>query len=258
MINQKNKVIIITQARVGNKRLPSKILKPIGKETVLSIHLKRLLKSKLANKIIVATTFEKKVNQIIEIAKKCNVDFFQGSTDDVLDRYYQAAKFYNPDYVIRVTSDCPLIDPELIDKLIDYALEVKCDYVSNILVPNYPDGQDIEIFKYQALKKAHSKAKLYSDREHVTSYIVNSSSCNDMDLFESKKYPTEVKFKNVRMTVDHKEDFMAINSLVSKLGINKSWFEYAKFIINNPNIFANQKFVRNQAYINSVKDENYE
>ena len=100
-------------------------------------------------------------------------------------------------------------------------------------------------------------AKLKSDREHVTSYIVNNSSFNGMNLFESINYPIVVKFENVRMTIDHEEDFMAINSIVSKLGINKSWLTYAKFVINNPNMFTNQKFVRNQGYINCVKDKNH-
>tara|TARA_Y100000768_G_C23968713_1_gene679339 strand:+ start:185 stop:961 length:777 start_codon:yes stop_codon:yes gene_type:complete len=258
MVSNQHKTIIITQARVGSKRLPLKITKTIGDETVLSIHLKRLKKSRLASKIVVATTFEEKVNQIIEIAKKCNVEYYQGSTNDVLDRYYKAAKFYNPDYIVRVTSDCPLVDPELIDKLIDFILKSKCDYVSNILIPNYPDGQDVEVFKFKALKIAYEKAKSDLDREHVTSFIENNSSFHGNDLFKSKIYYPTVKFEDVRMTIDHEEDFKAINSIVSELGIDKSWLTYAKFIVNNPDKFSNQKFVRNEGYVNSIKDKNYE
>ncbi len=258
MVNQKNKVIIITQARVGSKRFPSKITKPIGKETVLSIHLKRLLKSKLASKIIVATTFEREVNQIINIAKKCNVEYFQGSTNDVLDRYYQAAKLYYPEFIVRVTSDCPLIDPELVDQLIDFIIKNKYDYVSNVLVPNYPDGQDVEVFKYEALKVAHEKAKLNLNREHVTSYIENNSTFHGIETFKSKMYPSIAKYENVRMTIDHEDDYKAIDCVTSELGINESWDTYAKFIIDNPSMFSNQNHVRNEAYINSLKDQNYE
>ena len=257
MVKQKNKVIIITQARVGSKRFHSKITKPIGNETVLSIHLKRLLKSKLANKIIVATTFEKGVSRIINIAKKCHVEYFQGSTNDVLDRYYQAAKLYRPEYIVRVTSDCPLIDPKLVDKLIGFILKNKCDYVSNILVPNYPDGQDIEVFKFEALKRAHEKAELNLDREHVTSYIENNSTFRGIETFKSKMYPSMAKYENVRMTIDHKDDHKAIDFIISKLGINKNWVTYAEFIINNPQMFSNQNYIRNESYIKSVKDQNY-
>ena len=178
MVNQKHKVIIITQARIGSRRLPSKTTKQIGDETILSIHLKRLQKSKLATKIVVATTFEKKVKEIIEIVNKCKVKYYQGSTVDVLDRYYQAAKIYNPEYIVRVTSDCPLIDPELIDKMIDFTIKNDFDYVSNVFIPNYPDGQDIEIFKFSALTIASQNSTSSLEREHVTPYIIKNSTFN--------------------------------------------------------------------------------
>jgi spore coat polysaccharide biosynthesis protein SpsF len=114
-------VIIITQARIGSTRLSGKILKRINGQSLLEIHLSRLKKSKLATKIIVATTFEPGVEQIIEIGKKMAVDVFQGATDDVLDRFYQSVKKFAPNYIVRVTSDCPLIDPELVDKVIEMA-----------------------------------------------------------------------------------------------------------------------------------------
>ena len=136
------KIVIVTQARTGSTRLPNKILKTINNETLLEIHLKRLEKSKLTSEIIVATT-DKKEDDLIElVAKKMNLHFFRGSEHDVLDRFYQATKNSKPDYVVRVTSDCPLIDPILIDAIIEQAILQDLDYYTNVLKEQYPDGQD--------------------------------------------------------------------------------------------------------------------
>ena len=141
------KVLIVTQARIGSSRLPNKVLMKIGSDTILGLHLKRLAKCKNAYKVVVATTKEDNVSKIITIAKNLNIDVFQGSTNDVLDRYYNAANQYLPDYVVRVTSDCPLIDPELIDEVINMAISKKVDYCSNVISEDFPDGQDVEVFK---------------------------------------------------------------------------------------------------------------
>tara|TARA_B100000963_G_C22635611_1_gene677451 strand:- start:4713 stop:5468 length:756 start_codon:yes stop_codon:yes gene_type:complete len=251
MVNQKHKVIIITQARIGSRRLPSKTTKQIGDETILSIHLKRLQKSKLATKIVVATTFEKKVKEIIEIVNKCKVKYFQGSTVDVLDRYYQAAKIYNPEYIVRVTSDCPLIDPELIDKMIDFTIKNDFDYVSNVFIPNYPDGQDIEIFKFSALNIASQNSTSSLEREHVTPYIIKNSTFNGGNIFKSCLYPEKVNYEKIRMTIDYEEDYDALQYIISQLGFFKSWEVYAKFIIENSEKLYNQKIIRNDIYFNS-------
>ena len=132
------KIIIITQARVGSSRLPSKVLLPLAGDTLLGIHLKRLKKSKLASSVVVATTFEEKADQIVSIAKQNGVKYFQGSTENVLDRFYQAVKSDKPDYIVRVTSDCPLIDGALLDSIINMAIKNKIDYCSNTLIEAYP------------------------------------------------------------------------------------------------------------------------
>ena len=110
------KVLLITQARIGSTRLPGKVLLPIGEETLLSVHLKRLRKCTTINQIVVATTFEDNVESLLDICRKSEVDFYQGSLDDVLDRFYQASKEYQPDWVVRVTSDCPLLDSRVVEK----------------------------------------------------------------------------------------------------------------------------------------------
>ena len=137
----------------------------------MGIHLYRLKKVSLANNIIVATTKEYEVDKIINEIKKYDISYFKGSTKDVLDRFYKASLIYNPDYIIRVTSDCPLIDPNLVDELIDFTISNKLDYCSNTLTENFPDGQDIEVFKFKCLLKVWESSTIKTDREHVTPFI---------------------------------------------------------------------------------------
>ena len=169
------KIIAITQARVGSSRLPAKILKKFNNKTFLEIHLERVLKSKYINKLIVATTSLESEKPIIQICEKLGISFYKGSEDDVLDRFYKAIEFEDVDYVVRLTSDCPLIDPKLIDEIIKRGLDKKVDYISNTLTEDFPDGQDVELIKFETLERAWKESSLKSDREHVTPYIRRNS-----------------------------------------------------------------------------------
>ena len=249
------KVIILTQARIGSTRFPQKVLKKIGEESLLSIHLKRLKKSENASKIVVATTFEKESDKIVEIAMLENIEAVKGSTDDVLDRFYQAAKNDKPDFVVRVTSDCPLIDHRLIDQVIEMTVQNNLDYGANILVEEFPDGQDIEVIKWSALEKAWLEAKLPSEREHVTPYIRKNTDFNGGTLFKAMNFPANANYNQVRMTVDEPSDLDTITLLISKLGLDESWKTYADFIVENPKVFENQKIVRNEGYIKSLEKD---
>lgn len=242
----KEKIVLITQARLGSKRFPEKILKKIGKEELLSIHLKRLLCTKKVNSIVVATTYEKGVEKIIDISKKNNVLFYQGSTQDVLSRFYYAALLEKADYVVRVTSDCPLLDPKLVDNVVQFTIENNLDYCSNsTLIQNYPDGQDVEVFKFYALKLAYENANSDFEREHVTPYIINNSNFKGGLKFKSAEYPLKKNYENIRMTIDEKSDFDALKILINHLGTKTDWKTYTKFIINNPSLFTNQNIIRN-------------
>ena len=183
------KTILITQARSGSTRLPGKILKKINDESLLEIHLKRLNKCKNVSKIIVATTDKREDKVIYDCAIELGFDSFRGSESDVLDRFYQAVRNEKPDWIVRVTSDCPLIDPFLVDKLIKFAHNNNRDYCSNTLIENYPDGQDIEVFKFSALESAWKNANLSSEREHVTPYIRNNSDFKGASIFKALNYP---------------------------------------------------------------------
>lgn len=249
------KVIIVTQARVGSSRLPGKVLRKINNQSLLEIHLSRLKKSKLATKIIVATTFEKGVEQIIEIGRAMSVNVFQGSTDDVLDRFYQSVREFTPEYVVRVTSDCPLIDAELIDQVIELITDNNLDYGANILKELYPDGQDVEAFSFNALKKAWLETKLKSDREHVTPYIRRNTDFIGGNLFKAQNLDCAENYNQIRMTVDEQADFDAMETLINDLGLNETWDTYTQHILKHPDKFKNQSIFRNEGYLKSLEEE---
>lgn len=247
------KTILITQARTGSTRLPGKVLKEVNGKSLLQIHLERLKNCVNISEIIVATTTKIEDDVIYEKAINFGLTAYRGSENDVLDRFYQSVKDKNPDFIVRVTSDCPLIDSNLIDKIIKYTIENDLDYCSNTLVENYPDGQDVAVFKFSALKVAWKKAKLRSEREHVTPYIKINSSFNGGKLFISKNYPCQYDFSRIRMTVDEISDFELISKIITDLGINKNWLEYTNYIINNK--LNNDGIVRNEGYLNSLKND---
>ena len=248
------KVILITQARLGSKRLPNKILKEIKGKSLLEIHIKRLKKCTKVSEIIIATTTNKADELIFKKALDWNVSCFKGSENDVLDRFFLSVKDKNPDFIVRVTSDCPLIDPILIDEIIEYAIIKNVDYCSNNLVEHFPDGQDVEVIKFSALKNAWKHAKLNSEREHVTPYIRNNSSFNGISKFSSVNFKCKNDFSTVRMTVDEQNDFDMIKQLIKSLGINKSWLEYTEHILKYNLNKINNNF-RNEGYYNSLNQD---
>lgn len=250
------KVIAITQARVGSSRLPAKVLKKIGDKTLLQIHLERAKQSKAIDELIVATTNEEGSEQICDIARNLGLNYYKGSVNDVLDRYYQAAVTERPDYVVRLTSDCPLIDPDLMDKVINTCIEGKYDYVSNGVIPTYPDGVDTDIFTFAALQQAWGNAILASDREHVTPYIYKNSSLKGGTLFKGFCVQNGTDYSKHRITIDEESDFVLVKTLVEALGTEKSWIEYIRYIETHPGLFdINSAITRNEGYTKSLKQD---
>jgi len=250
------KTILITQARTGSTRLPGKVLKEIEGKSLLQIHLNRLEKCKNISEIIVATTINDEDTIIYDKALAWGFTASRGSESDVLDRFYQSVKDKNPEWVVRVTSDCPLIDPILVDELISFVQGQDKDYGANTLIENFPDGQDIEVFKFSALEKAWREANLLSEREHVTPYIKNNSDFKGGVLFSAVNYPCQTDFSKIRMTVDENRDFDLIAILIHKLGLEKSWLEYTNFIIDNDLVKVNDKIIRNEGLLKSLKNDN--
>lgn len=248
-------VILVTQARIGSSRLPGKVLKKIGNKTLLDIHLERIKKSKLVDEIIVATTTEEGSQKIVDIADNQDVGYYKGSIDNVLDRFYKSVAAKAPDWIVRVTSDCPLLDPDVIDLVISTALKNDVDYCSNTLFEDFPDGQDVEVFKFSALKKAWEEATSIVDKEHVTPYIHRNSSVKGGNLFTSLDVPCFKNYNQIRMTVDEPEDFEVITWIINQVGAGKTWIEYVEFMEENKEKLINSSIIRNEGYLKSIKKE---
>ncbi len=249
------KILAITQARVGSSRLPAKILKTVDGLSLLEIHLRRILQSKRISKLKVATTKEIGVEKILAIAKACGVDTYQGSLEDVLERFFEATKGENPDYIVRLTSDCPLIDSCLIDEVINFAIEFGLDYCSNTFDEMYPDGQDVEVFKFSALERAFCEATSKLDREHVTPYIWRNSTYKGGNVFLSDVFPAVTNYHDVRLTVDEEQDFEVITKLINYFGTDASWLDYTKAYLASDISKINSNIKRNEGFDRSLKEE---
>ena len=208
------KVLAIIQARYNSTRFPGKVVKKINNKTVLEILIKRLSKSKFISKIIVACSNNQKDKVILNVCKKLRVNYFVGSENDVLDRFYKAAKKYRALNIVRITADCPLLDYTIVDEVISNFFLRKVDYASNIHPPTFPDGLDVEVFKFKALKEAYIKAKQPTEREHVTPFIINNKKFKKYNL---KNYKD---FSFLRLTLDEKEDFILIEKIIKNFKNN--------------------------------------
>ncbi len=248
------KTILVTQARMGSTRLPGKVLLEVNKTPLLKIHLDRLSESKKVDKIIVATTDNFEDGIIEKLAIEWGYEVYRGSKDDVLDRFYQAVKDIEPTWVVRVTSDCPLIDSKLIDSVISLAQVNNVDYCANVLIEEFPDGQDVEVFKFSALELAWTHAKLKSEREHVTPYIVDNTTFKGGKLFSAVNFPCFTNFSSIRMTVDQPRDFELIHRVINDLGTGQSWIEYTNHIIKNELYKMNSDIIRNEGMLISLKN----
>ncbi|WP_085992721.1 cytidylyltransferase domain-containing protein [Oceanobacillus senegalensis] len=214
------KVVAIIQARMGSTRLPGKTLKPVLEKPLLAYQLERVQNSQYLDEVLVATTNKRIDNQIISLCQSLKVAYFRGPEDDVLKRYYLAAKQVKADIVIRLTADCPLIDPSQIDTIVKYFLDnQKLQYVSNTLNRTFPRGMDIEVFSFQILKEAHEKAKTKKEREHVTIYMTKI-----LKSFQIYNVTYRKDYSHYRWTVDTMDDFILIKKIVEELYPKKQHF----------------------------------
>ncbi len=240
------KIVAIVQARTGSVRLPNKVMKLINGIPMIEILLKRLNNSKNINKIVLATSKDIRNKNLINHVQNLGFDCTQGSELDVLDRYLQAAKQSKADAVVRITGDCPLVDPVLVDECIHNFKEFNVDYYSNTISPTFPDGLDIEVFKFGALKKAANESTKFSHREHVTSYI------KETDVFSKINHSNNQNLSELRWTVDDPEDFDVISNVFKYFNTNIffSWKEVLKLYNEQPELFAtNSSIQRNQGEI---------
>lgn len=215
------KKLVIVQARMSSTRLPGKVLKKVLNKPLLEYQIERITKSELIDDIIIATTNNEADKAILDLCIKKRINCFCGSEEDVLARYYQAAKEYNADVVIRLTGDCPLIDPIVVDKIIKYFFENsnRYDYVSNIIKRTYPRGMDTEVFTFKALEKTYLNAEKSYEKEHVTPYIYNNP-----HIYSIANVVNVKDLSSFRLTVDTIEDFKLIEIIIENLQIQNKNF----------------------------------
>ena len=222
------KTIIIVQARMGSKRLPGKVLMKISGKEILQYLIDFLKLCKLPDQIIVATTVLPEDDKICELASKNNIEYFRGSPNDVLERYYECAKKFDGDIIVRMTSDDPLIDPRIIDEVINKCKDRNYDYVSNSIPQTYPYGySSCEALPFSLLKKLHETQKDSESREHVTYYIRNNSSQFHMANVETSH---ELDRSAWRLTIDYPEDFQLVSKILSNLYHENQFIKYKSLV----------------------------
>lgn len=244
----------IIQARIGSTRLSNKVLLRLGGKTVLEQVISRVSRACYINDVIVATTVNKENLRIVNLVSKNGISVYCGSEEDVLDRYYQAASLFNLENVVRVTADCPVIDPGIIDKTVSLYFKAGVDYCSNTLVETFPDGQDVEVFSFKALKTAWEKAKLPSEREHVTPYITKHKR-----TFKLASHVNKPDLGRCRWTLDEKADYDFLKILYKNLYEENPFFgmkEILGFLAEHPEIQEiNTGIVRNEGYLKSIRED---
>ena len=237
-------ILAIVQARLGSKRFPKKVLQKIGDKVLIELLLERLAKSKLVDKIIVATTENLEDLELVKFVEDLGYAAYVGSENDVLDRYYQIAKSESTDIIVRITGDCPFVDATIVDEVINELILSNSDYTSNTQPPTFPDGLDVEAFRFESLELAWKNAKFSYDREHVTPYFYNNS-----DLFRISIIKNQKDYSNIRLTVDEKVDLNVVNKIYNELNQNSlfSWHEIIKLLNNKPELFMeNNDIMRNE------------
>ncbi len=248
------KYLVLIQARCGSSRLPGKIMKDLSGKTDLQWVIERVQRSRLVDEVMVITSIEKQDLQVVRLCAELGVRVFIGSEQDVLDRYYQAARLLHPEYVIRITADCPLFDWRYLDMAIEQ-LNSDSDYMGD-LEESFPDGEDIEIIKFSALKKSWKEAELSSEREHVTLYIRKHP-----ELFHIQRLKCPLPdIGEKRWTLDEEGDYQLIRAVYHHfISRGKDDFvteDILEFLAENPQLEQlNAEYIRNEGALKSIAND---
>ena len=237
------KVVAIVQARMGSTRLPKKVMKLINGVPMIELLLARLSRSKKIDKIVLATSEDPLNQTLIDHVSGLGFVCEQGSENDVLERYVDVAEKHAADIIVRITGDCPLVDPQLVDECISRFHQENVDYLTNTLILSYPDGLDIEVVRFSALRKALQESSKPFDREHVTPYVRESG------LFTTFSYEHDEDLSELRWTVDNFEDFEVISNVFQHFtpNLHFGWREILALQLSQPKLFtANLNILRNQ------------
>lgn len=248
------RVVAIIQARLGSTRFPGKALHEIRGEPLLGCLLQRIARSTTLNDVLVATTQAAQDEPIVSLCQARGIQVLRGSELDVLDRYYRGAQQTRADVIVRLTSDCPLIDPGIVDQLVDTFLRGPYDYVANTvpLPTSFPDGMDVEVLSRRALEQAWRGAVKPSDREHVTFYIWQRP-----HLFRTHRVEHWPDWSGYRLTVDYPDDARVIEAIVQAFGprhVEVSMDELIMYLERHPEVRRlNQRFVRNAGWESALE-----
>ncbi len=248
------KYLAMIQARCSSHRLPSKVLKDLNGKTVLERVVERVQKARLVDEVMVVTSLNYEDLAIVKLMAQKGIRVFAGSLEDVLDRYYQAAKIVMPEYIIRITADCPLIDHGVIDEALEN-MRPDVDYLG-MLTETFPDGLDVEVIKFSALKTSWKEATLKSEREHVTLYVKNHQ-----DLFNVQNFECGIgNLHDQRWTLDEAEDYDFVKNVYDYfLKEEKDDFnmqDILAYLKTHPEVEAiNRGFIRNEGLLISRQNE---
>jgi len=249
-----NEILAIIQARSSSRRLPGKVFLDLAGRTVLERVIERVGQAKKISKVIVATSDKQADDRLAELCKQAGADCFRGSEDDVLDRYYRAARHFGFSNIVRITGDCPVIDPEVIDQVVALYQSENLDYASNVIPPTWPDGLDTEIFSLNALEKAWREARINSAREHVTVYMWQNPA-----LFKQKHLLNPINLSNRRWVLDNPEDYELIKEIYGQLYPSQPNFrlkDLLEFFSAHPELEkVNQNIKRNEGLAKSLQED---
>lgn len=237
------RTVAIVQARIGSTRLPGKVLKPVCGKPLIELLLGRLAKSKRIDEVVLATGQGNENDALETLVISLGFKCYRGSETDVLNRFFTAARKANADTIVRITGDCPLVDPALVDAVLDKYIDSKADYASNVEPPTYPDGLDIEVFSFEALKQAEKNSTSAFEREHVTPYLRTSSN------FQRVNIEAENDNSDMRWTVDEPGDLEVVENIFRHFEPNTdfTWSQILELQRKIPKLFsANQQYARNE------------
>ncbi len=248
------KTVAILQARMSSSRLPGKVmLDLLGKPLILR-QIERVRGARRMEELVLATSEDPSDDALATFCEEEKVGCFRGSLEDVLDRFYRAAQSRRPDYVVRLTGDCPLADPAVIDEVIAFCQDGGYDYASNTIEPTYPDGLDVEVFKYSALESAWREAKLPSEREHVTPFIYKHG-----ERFKIGSLKSNVDMSGMRWTVDVADDYSFVKKIFEELYPKNNGFgmkEVIDLLSVHPEWSGmNDGIERNEGYAKSLQKD---
>ena len=237
-------IAAIIQARMGSTRLPGKVLKDLAGRTVLARVVSRVQRSRLIHKVIVATSTESADSRIVEECHRIDVEVFRGDHEDVLDRYYRAAQAAKAEAIVRITADCPLIDPIISDMTIGEFLDKHADYASNVQVRTYPRGLETEVMTFQALETAWHEAHEPHQREHVTPFLYEHPG-----RFKMLSVTGEADYSRYRWTLDTPEDLDFLQAVYERFGKHDyfSWREVLKLIQQKPELAQINRHIAQRA-----------